>query len=104
MHPSDAAQLLPTAGSPGTAVDEHGQWRAVTGGLAGVVAVQDEQPAVPGRDAAHDVTRQVAVVSDQRTDQASLATSRKLDRLPHRRVADQRADGAEGLHFVRLGP
>ena len=47
QHAAHAAQLLAAAGPSRAAVHEHGQRRAVLGRLGGVVAVQDEQPAVP---------------------------------------------------------
>ena len=51
---ADAAELLAAAGPAGAAVDEHRQRGAVAGRLAGVVAVEDQDPAVPGRDAEGD--------------------------------------------------
>ena len=61
-HAADAAELLAAAGAAGAAVHEHRQRRAVAGGLGGVVAVEDQDPAVPRREAEHDVAGDVAVV------------------------------------------
>jgi hypothetical protein len=47
----DPAQLLAAAGPAGAAVDQVRQRGAVAGRLAGVVAVEDQQAAVPGGDA-----------------------------------------------------
>ena len=54
QHAADAAHLLAAAGAAGAAVHQGGQRRAVPGGLAGVVAVEHEQPAVPRREAQDD--------------------------------------------------
>src|SRR6266516_7246112 len=54
QYAADAAHLLTAARAPGAAVHEHGQWRAVAGRFAGVVAVEDEQAPVPRRYAKDD--------------------------------------------------
>ena len=46
-----------------------------------VLAVQDEQPAVPGRQAEHHVAGEGGVGGDDRADQAAPAAGRELDHL-----------------------
>ena len=91
QHAADAAELLAAAGAAGAAVHEHRQRRAVAGGLAGVVAVEDQDPAVPRRDAEHDGARDVRVVGDDRADEAALAAGGERDRLVDRVVGQHGA-------------
>ena len=70
------AHLLPAAGPAGAAVHEHGQRCAVTSGFLGIVGVEHEQPAVPGRYAEHDLASEIRVASYHRTDQAAAAARR----------------------------
>ena len=85
VHAADAAHLLAAAGATRTAVHEHRQRRAVAGRLAGVVAVEHEQPAVPRRDAEHDLAREVGVGGDDRAGQAALPAGGQRDRVGDRR-------------------
>ena len=62
QHAADAAELLAATGPPGTAVHEDGQRRAMPGGLRGVVSVENQDPAVPGRQPEHDGPRDLRVV------------------------------------------
>ena len=48
---ADAAHLFAAAGATRTAVHEPGQRRAVTGGLLGAIAIDDQQPTVERREA-----------------------------------------------------
>ena len=52
---ADPAELLTAAGPTRPAVDEARERRAVAGRLGGVVAVEHEQPPVPGRQAEDEV-------------------------------------------------
>src|SRR5262245_52863177 len=49
QYAAEATHLLTPAGPAGATVDERGQGYAVPGGLAGVVTVEDQDPAVPRR-------------------------------------------------------
>ena len=75
---------------------------AVAGGLAGVVAVEDQDPAVPRGHAERDGPRDLRVVGDQRPGQAALAARGQRDGVVHGVVADHGADRPEGLDVVRL--
>ena len=89
-HGADAAELLAAAGPAGTAVHQHRERRAVAGRLLRVVAVEDQDPAVPGRDAERHRAGHVGVVGDQRADQGAPAAGRELDRLVDRVVGRAR--------------
>ena len=71
QHAADAAHLLAAAGPAGSAVHQRRQRRAVAGRLGGVVGVEHEQPAVPRRDAEHDLAGELGVAGDDRADQAA---------------------------------
>ena len=75
----------------------------MAGGLGAVLAVQDEEPAVPGRQAEDHVAGEGDVGGDNRADQAATAARRELDHLRRVPIADDGADRAERLHLMRLG-
>jgi hypothetical protein len=53
----------------------------VAGGLGAILAVQDEEPAVPGRQAEDHVAGEGGVRGDDRAGQAAPAAGRELDHL-----------------------
>src|ERR1700741_1898461 len=57
-----AAHLRTAPGAAWAAVHEHRQRGAVAGGLGGGVIVEDEEAAVPGRGAKHDLAGEVRVL------------------------------------------
>ena len=81
QHAADAAHLLAAAGPPRAAVHQRGQRRSVPGGLGCVLAVQHEEPAVPGRQAEDHVAGEGDVGRDDRAGQAAPAARRELDHL-----------------------
>ena len=74
---ADAAHLLAAAGAAGPAVHELRHRRAVAGRLLGVVAVEHQQPAVPGSDAEDDLAGEGGVAGDDRAGEAALARGRR---------------------------
>ena len=70
----------------------------------GVLGVQHEQPAVPGRDAEHHLAGEVGVAGHHRPREAAVAARGELDHLLGRGVRQQRGHRPERLHLVRLGP
>ncbi len=97
-----AAELLAAARAAGAAVHQHRQGGAVAGRLAGVVAVEDQDPAVPRRQAQHHGAGDVGVVGDQGRHQAAAAAGRELDGLVEAVVGEHRAHRPERLDVVRL--
>ena len=100
---TDAAELLAAPGPTGAAVDEDRERGAVARRLAGVVAVEDEDPSVPRGETEGDLSRDGRVVGDERADQAAPAPSGECDRLVEVPVGEDGRDRAEGLDVVRLG-
>ena len=92
QHAADAAELLAATGATGAAVDEHRQRGAVAGGLAGVVAVEHEDAAVPRREAERHGARDGRVVGDHRADEAARAAGGQRDRLVEVVVASSPCD------------
>src|SRR5699024_6509968 len=64
LDTAQTAHLLTAAGPAGSAVDEVRQRRAVPGRLRSVVAVEDEDAAVPGGDPADEFGGKLGIVGD----------------------------------------
>jgi hypothetical protein len=75
----------------------------MAGGLRGRVLVEHEQPAMPRRDADHDVAGEAGVAGDDRPGQAAPASCRQSNRVRGAAVADQGAHRPERLDLVQLG-
>ena len=67
------------------------------------LVVEDQQPAVPRRDAEHHLAGERRVGGDDRAGQAALAACGQLDHLLGVGVRHQRGHRAERLDLVRLG-
>jgi hypothetical protein len=104
LHPAHAAHLLTAAGPPRAAVDQDRQRGSVPRGFRRVLAIQDQQPSVPGGQPEDHVAREGRVGRDDRPDQAAPAAGREVDHLVRALVADEGADRAERLYLVRLRP
>lgn len=97
---ADAAEFFAAAGAAGAAVFEHGQGRAVAGGLFRGFGVEHLQAAVAGgqgRDGAGGVFE---VFGGEGGDQAAFAFGGEFDRFVQVAVAHQGADRAEGFDVV----
>ena len=103
LDAADAAHLLASAGAAGAAVDEHRQRRAVAGRFGGIVAVQDQHPAVISGRALDEVARRLGRVGEQRQHEAALAAVGERDRVGHVLVGHDRRDRAERLAIVDRG-
>ena len=86
-------------GPPCTSIGSGEPWPVDS---AGVVAVEDQDPAVPRRQAEHHGAGDVGVVGDHGRHQAAAAAGRELDGLVEGVVGEHRADRPERLDVVRL--
>ena len=95
-----AAQFLAATGAARAAVHQHRQRRAVAGGFARAVAVEDQHASVPARGCQDDAARLVVVVGVHRTGEAALAKRRDGHRLFQIAIGHEGADRAKGLNLV----
>ena len=100
MPPSSS----PPPARPGPPCTSSRHRRAVAGRLLRVAGVEHQQPAVPGRDAEHDLARERRIGGDDRAREAALPAGGELDHLLGGGVGEHGGDRAERLHLVRLGP
>lgn len=94
---ADPAELLSATGPAGPNVEQHRERDIVTGGLGGVVAVEDQDAAVPRRHTHDYLALHRGVVGDQRGDETPLPSSSQRDGLLGGAVGDQGAGRAERL-------
>src|SRR6266516_5888581 len=98
---AQAAEFLAAARAAGSTVEHLWHGDAVAGGLTGVVAVEDEQPAVPGCEPGNQLPRDVLVVGDDRAGKAAPAERRGGDNLVPTGIWQHGSHRAERLDLVR---
>src|SRR5256886_8124002 len=98
---TQAAEFLATAGAAGSAVEHLWHGDAVAGGLGGGVAVEDEQPAVPGREPGNQLARDVVVARDGPAGKAATTERRRVDNLVPIGIRQHGGHRAERLDLMR---
>ena len=100
---ADAAELLAAAGAAGTAVHEVRHGRAVAGGGAHVVAVEEEQASVERGDAREQGRRDGGIAGRDARHERAAAEGDEVACLVERVVRQHARDGSERLDLVHCG-
>src|SRR3569623_720028 len=103
LDPADAAHLLAAAGAAGAAVDQDRKRGAVAGRFSGVVAVEDEHPAVKSGGTLNEISSGLGRVREQRQGEASASAVRQSNRVAEIAIRHDRGNGTERLAVMDGG-